>query len=137
MKKEHVVIIALVVLLVIVVITWTITNQQKGKQWVNVGSWNEQQTEYNMTTPQFVITGEEWRVEWACNQIISGSHFDITIYDVYSGNVIKEISTTNMQGDTDFTGSGESYLNTKGRFYIKFFIRGNLGNWRISVSEYR
>jgi hypothetical protein len=131
MKKEHVVIVILLILLGVVGIAWIISSQPKEKEWVNIGSWNGSQTEYNMTTPQFVITGEEWRVSWSCNQISAGSHFDIFVYDAYTDNVVKEIESPFQ------TFSGDSYLNAKGRFYMKIVICGNLGDWLISVSEYR
>jgi hypothetical protein len=133
MKKEHVVIIVLVILLAVVVGAWVFTSQiqPKGKQWVSVGSWNGSQTEYNMTTEQFVITGNEWLIHWSCNQVVAGSHFDIVVYDVYTSNVVKEIETPFQ------TPTGENFLNTTGRFYLQISIRGNLGNWVVYVQEYR
>jgi len=133
MKKERIVIIILLIVIVVIGGAWIISSQlqPKGKDWVHVGTWNGSQSEYNMTTEQFVITGDEWRISWGCNEVVAGSHFDIIVYDVYTSNVVKEIESPFQ------TFSGESYLNAKGRFHLQIFIRGNLGNWQVYVQEYK
>jgi hypothetical protein len=132
-KKEHIVIVILLVLLVVIGGAWILSSQlqPKGKEWVRVGIWNGSQTEYNMTTEQFVTTGDEWRISWGCDKVVAASHFDIVVYDVYTSNVVKEIETPFE------TFSGENYLNAKGRFYLQIFIRGDLGDWQVYVQEYR
>jgi len=132
MKKEHIVIVILAILLAVVGVAWIINSQPMRKEWDSVGSWIGSQREYNMTTEQFVIGGEEWRFGWSCNQVIGGSCFEIIVYDVYTDDVVKEIITSFPQ-----THSGESYLNVKGRFYLEIFIHGTLGDWRVYVQEYR
>jgi hypothetical protein len=84
-----------------------------------------------MTTEQFVITGEEWRIGWGCNEVVAGSHFDLIVYDAYTDSVVKEIESPFQ------TLSGESYLSTKGRFYVKISILGDLGTWIVKVDEYK
>jgi len=129
MKKEHVVIIILAILLAVVSVGWIISSQPKRKEWVTVGSWSGSQSDYNMTTEHFLISGEEWRVVYSCNQVVAGSHFEIIVYDAYTDGVVKQI-TSPFQ-----TFSGESYWNSKGRFYLTIFIHGTLGNWVVYVQE--
>lgn len=132
MKKEHIVIIILSIVIVVMGVAWIINSQPKGKKWVTVGSWSGTQRDYDMTTEQFVISGEEWRISWGSSQVVGGSGFHIVVYDVYTGNVVKEISTSAFQNP-----SGESYFNTKGRFYVEISILGDLGSWRVYVQEYK
>ena len=131
MRKERIVIIVLLIVIVVISGAWIISSQPRGKDWVAVGTWRGTQSDYNMTTEQFVITGEEWQVYYACGEIAANSHFDIFVYDVYNGNIVKEIVSPYQ------TFSGNSYLNAQGRFYLQIFIRGNLGsNWVVSVQQY-
>jgi len=143
MKKEHIAIVSLVVVVVVILLFGALGGfsffQPKGKEWVFVHQWRwednpyEQnpQSNFNTTTEQFIINGEEWRIQWACSGITGGSHFDITVYDAYTDNKIKEISTTYPE-----TMSGESYLNNKGRFYLKIYIQGTLDQWTVTLNEF-
>jgi len=132
-KKEHIVIIVLLLLIVVMGVIWIITSQPRQKDWVKVGSWEsreETETDYNMTTEQFVITGEEWDIRWDCGGNVENSHIEIIVYDAYTDSIVKEITSTLVR---DF---GVSYLNLKGRFYLRIFIRGTLHNWYVVVREY-
>lgn len=131
MKKEYIVIIILSVLLAIEGVAWILSSQPKGKSWVFIGAWGGSQRDYNMTTEQFVTTGDEWFIECSTTQATGGSGLDILVYDVYTGNVVKEI-TTSVWGL-----SNESYFNTKGRFYLKIYVLGDSGSWSVSVNDYR
>jgi hypothetical protein len=103
----------------------------QGRGWVSVAVWNGSQEDCNMTTEQFVIEREEWRINWQ-STLSSDSlteHFHLIVYDAYTGSIAKELSPTSP--------NGESYLNAKGTFSVKIFIVGDLGDWRVGAEEYR
>ena len=143
MSKERKIIIVLAALLVIFLLLWIFSVpfplcQSEGKKWRRVKSWDYQieygsEKDYNLTTEQFRIEGEEWRIRWGCHGITGGSHFRIIVYDGYTDQIIKEIVTNPFEN----THYGETYLADKGRFYLKIYICGSLEKWFVFVEEYR
>ena len=129
MKKERIIIIILVILLVGLLVAWIISIQPRGEQWVSVtgATWMDfqdtihSQTDFNTTIGIFSITGSEWRIGWACVGMTDASHFDIVVHDVYTGSIVREIVTTTTE-----TFSGQSILNSTGKFYLDVFIVGHL-----------
>jgi hypothetical protein len=136
MKKERIVIIILSVLLAVESIAWFLSSQPKEKSWIQVERWTGSQTDYNMTTKMFLISGaEEWRVGWGSSGQSADSHFRIIVYNGYTDSIVKEIEPLPylMGGSM----SGESYLNSTGRFYLKIFILGDLYTWWVDIAEYK
>ena len=132
MKKDHTAILILLILLATTNIAWTIHSQPQEKQWFNIGRWDGTQRDYNMTTEQFSITGTEWRISWSCTKVVGGSAFKIIVYDVYTDSEVKTV----LKYSTEALG-GDSYLNVKGRFYLHIFVYGTLGDWVVSINEYK
>ena len=123
----------LAVLVVVIGGAWIINSQlqPKGKQWVSLGSWSGSPQNNDITTEQFVITGDEWRINWRCNDIGAFDlNFLIIVMNATAHNVTKEIQTPFQ------TYSGEDLLDVKGRFYLHIVILGSLGDWNVQVSEY-
>lgn len=85
-----------------------------------------------MTTDQFVIASDEWSIGWNSTTMAWGSYFDITVYDVNTGNMIRKIEPS--VGQTHY---GVNYLDAKGTFYLQIFIHGDLGIWHVQVREFR
>ena len=137
MWKERILIIIVVVLLVgvSVSVAWVISSLPKGKQWTHVDSWSGSQTDYNMTTENFFISGEEWQIYWNCTEQVSGSYFQILVHDYYTGNLVEQIDSYGNTSNGALP-SGLAYLGTSGRFYLQIFINGELGNWTVTVSQY-
>jgi len=142
-NKERKIIALLIALVVVLFFVWAFHVpfppwQSEGKKWRRVKSWSYQieynsETNYNLTTEQFRIDGEEWRIVWACHSITGGSHFHIIIYDGYTDQIVKEVITNPFEN----THYGETYLAKNGRFYLKVCICGTLENWVVFVEEYK
>ena len=132
MKKEHIAIAILSVLLVIVSTAW-VFSMQLWKHWVVVGSWvgNEPafEHEYNMTTEQFSINGEEWRIRWTCSNYDSYSYWEIVVLNASSGAEINSINRHELYGERNF--------GFRGTFYLNIIIHGTLEDWQISAEELR
>lgn len=133
MKKEQIAIIILSALLVIVS-TALVISVQREKHWVVVGSWVGHEpaveNEYNMTTEQFSINEEEWRIRWTCSNFnFPNSYWDIAVLNASSGSEINNILRHEKSGERNFS--------LKGTFYLKIIIHGTLEDWRISVEVLR
>lgn len=96
-------------------------------------------TDYNFTSNQFKITGEQWRVSWTTSgENPLGSHFDIKVYsDEVGSNLVKEIITTSNQNSTTFTEYGTSYMDIQGNVHLQVFIAGGLPHWTFNIEEYK
>lgn len=132
-ERRRAVIAVLLVVITVIVGAWILSNtvlQRRASEWVELGVWYGSQTDYNMTTEQFEITGDQWAIRWDCRQIVGDSHFEILVYDVDTGNVTRKIEPSYNQ-----TLVGENYSTVKGRFYLQIFIRGDLGNWWVRIYE--
>jgi hypothetical protein len=132
MKKEHVAIVILTILLFTVSIAWVL-DMQYSKHWVVVGSWvglePAVEHEYNLTTYQFSIKGEEWRIHWSCSNYDSYSYWQIVILNASSGNMVDNIERHELYGERSFGFTGTFYLN--------IMIHGTLENWDISAEDFR
>ena len=133
MKKEHIVIVILSIFLVFVSTAW-VTSMLREKHWVVAGSWVGREPaveyEYNMTTEQFSVNEEEWRIRWTCsNYNFPGSYWDIRVLNASSGSEINHILRHEKSGERNFS--------LKGTFYLKITIHGTLEDWRISAEVLR
>lgn len=132
MKKEHIAIVILSVLLVIVSTAW-VFSMQLWKHWVVVGSWVGHEPtvehEYNMTTEQFLINGEEWRIRWTCSNSLSLSYWEIVVLNASSGSEINSILAHADYGERNF--------GFRGTLYLKITVHGTLEDWQVSAEEFR
>ena len=146
MKNQHIVILCAIGVILLVGFSIAVCAWPKPKAWVMVGEWkgtdfwnlNLDYNDFrnnNVTTQQFRIMGDEWRVSWESPSRVVGNHFDIKVFDDYTGEVLKEIITSeNGEARTSY---GESYLNTQGRYHLQIFIMGELPGWHVQVEEYK
>jgi uncharacterized protein YxeA len=144
MKRKLLLVLSVSLVIVAVVSLIGLISFSQQKSWVNVSKYNwadywDLNLDYNdvsnnnVTTTQFKITGEEWRISWSCTgSIIVGNHFYIKVYDDYTREVVKEITTT-----SDNTLIGQSYLKGQGQYHLQIFSMGYLSPWQITVQEFR
>lgn len=132
-KKGRIVFAVIVTIAVASTIVGIFVFFQQGERWVSVANWNGQTKDIAMTTEPFKINGSEWRVNWQIWQIggytssASGAaKCDILVYDA---------DTNAMVRHTLSTQSGETWLNTTGRYYLKIGISGTLSSWAVYVYE--
>ena len=133
MKKEHIVVIALIILFVGISLAWIVNSQLREKRWVSVvmfrGEDYTQNNNYRLTTGNFTISGEEWRIRWQCQRLGNGSYLEIMVLDADNDSFVKDIVPRYYLEDV-------SYLEGPGRFYLKIGVVGQV-NWTIYIEEYK
>jgi hypothetical protein len=132
-RKEPVVIVVLSIILVIVSAAF-ILSVQNSKHWVVVGSWVATdpafEQNYNLTTYQFTINAEEWRVSYHCTDYnYLEAYWHIEVINATSGSEIDRILRHELYG--------ERYYSLKGTFLLNIILHGTLKNWDVSVEEFR
>lgn len=103
------------------------------KKWVELAAWDGQETDYDMITEHFTVTGDKWYVHWECIGLSANSSFDISVYYVNNTRV-RMIQTSGVQ---TVNGTISPYLDVKGTFYLWISINGDLGIWHVKVAELR
>jgi len=87
--------------------------------------------DFDTTTDQFVITGNEWKISCTSSIVHSSSYFKIEVFDAYTDSLVKTFETPAFQ-----TG-GESFFNQEGRFYLHIYIVGTIEDWKVNIMDYK
>ena len=86
----------------------------------------------NLTTSTFHITGKKWDV-WSYDEPPPDlAQWVVEVYDASTDEKLQEFT---LSSDAKIYDVKE--LNIRGSFYLKIQVSGNIGNWHITVMEYK